>query len=111
MKGSSCRRLNGSSVLRVRCMHGYCYPEFLLAGCQVSYIFLYLEDSPKYSYIWNTVLYIPVFQCKQEMLNSYLKQMLLISNMERCKFVILQHLLSNSHFLTTTSLLDKENNF
>ena len=29
---------------------------------------------------------------------NYLKQMLLISNMERCKFVILQHLLSNSHF-------------
>ena len=47
-----------------------------------SYIFLYLEDSP-----------IPIFHCKQEMLNSYLKQMWLISNMERCKFVILQHLL------------------
>ena len=54
-----------------------------------SYIFLYLEDSPIYSYIWKTVLYIPIFQGKQEMLNSYLKQMLLISNMERCKFVIL----------------------
>ena len=63
-----------------------------------SYIFLYLEDSPIYSYIWKTVLYIPIFQGKQEMLNSYLKQMLLISNLERCKFIILQHLLSNSHF-------------
>ena len=28
------------------------------------------------------------------MLNSYLKHMLLITNMERCKFVILQHFLS-----------------
>ena len=51
-----------------------------------------------YSYIWKTVLYIPIFQGKQEILNSYLKQMMLISNMERCKFVNLQHLLSNSHF-------------
>ena len=35
-----------------------------------------------YFYIWKTVLpvYIPIFQGKQEMLNSYLKQMLLISN-------------------------------
>ena len=41
---------------------------------------------------------IPKYQGKQEMLNSYLKQMLLISNMERGKFVILQHLLSNSHY-------------
>ena len=52
---------------------------------------------PKYSYIWKAVLHIPIFGrqlLKQEMLNSYLKQMLLISNMERCKFVILQHLLS-----------------
>ena len=40
-----------------------------------SYIFLYLEYSPIYSYI--------------EMMNSYFKQILLISNMERCKFVIL----------------------
>ena len=62
-----------------------------------SYIFLYLEDSPIYSYIWKTVVYIPIFKGKQKMLNSYLKQMMLISNMERCKFVILQHLLSNSH--------------
>ena len=53
---------------------------------------------PIYSYIWKTVLYIPIFQGKQEMLNSYLKHMLLISNMERGKFVILQYLLSNSHF-------------
>ena len=36
---------------------------------------------PIYSYIWKTVLYIPIFQGKQEMLNSYLKQMLLTSNM------------------------------
>ena len=67
----------------------------------MSYIFLYspiFEDNPIYSYILMTVLYIPICQGKQEMLNSYLKQMLLISNMERCKFVILQHLLSNSHY-------------
>ena len=51
-----------------------------------SYIFRYLEDSPIYSYIWKTVLYIPIFQGKQEMLNSYLKQMMLISNMEMCSF-------------------------
>ena len=36
-----------------------------------SYILLYLGDSPIYSYIWKTVLYIPIFQGKQEMLNSY----------------------------------------
>ena len=53
---------------------------------------------PIYSYIWKTVLYIPIFQGKQEMLNPYLKQMLLISHMERCKFVFLHYLLSNSHF-------------
>ena len=28
---------------------------------------------PIYSYIWKTVLYIPIFQGKQEMLNSYFK--------------------------------------
>ena len=68
----------------------------------MSYIFLYLEDSPIYSYIWKTVLYIPIFQDKQEMLNSSLKQMLLISNMERCKLV--QYLLSNSASLVIKTL-------
>ena len=38
---------------------------------------------PLYSFIWKTALYIPIFQGEQEMLNSYLNQMLLISNMER----------------------------
>ena len=52
----------------------------------MSYIFLYLEDSPIYSYIWKTVLYIPIFQGKQEMLNSYLKKkVLFISIVERCR--------------------------
>ena len=50
----------------------------------MSYIFLYLEDSPIHSYFWKTVLFIPIFQGKQEMLNYFLKQMLLISNFERC---------------------------
>ena len=59
-----------------------------------SYIWKTILYIPIYSYIWKTVLYIPIFQGKQEMSNSYLKQMLLISNTERCKFVILQHLLS-----------------
>ena len=63
-----------------------------------SYIWKTVLYIPIYSYIWNTVLYIPIFQGKQEMLNSYLKQMLLISKMKRCKFVILQHLMSYSHF-------------
>ena len=62
-----------------------------------SYIWKTVLYIPIYSYIWKTVLYIHIFRGKQEMLNSYLKQMLLFSNMERCKFVILQHLLSNSH--------------
>ena len=47
-----------------------------------SFIFLYLEDSPI------------IIQGKQEILNSYLKQVLLISNMERCKLksaLILPH--------------------
>ena len=44
---------------------------------------------PIYSYIWKTVLYIPIFQGKQEMLNSYLKQMLKVSNMARYKLVII----------------------
>ena len=49
----------------------------------MSYIFLYLEDSPIYSYIFLYLEDSPIFQGKQEMLNSYLKQMLLISNMVR----------------------------
>ena len=68
--------------------HGVKFPLY-------SYILLYLKTVlyiPIYSYIWKTVLYIPVYQGKQEMVNSYLKQMLL------SKFVILQHLLSNSHY-------------
>ena len=42
-----------------------------------SYIWETILYIPIYSYIWKTVLYIPIFQGKQEMLNSYLKQMLL----------------------------------
>ena len=59
-----------------------------------SYIWKTVLYIPIYSYIWKTVLYIPIFQGKQEMLNSYLKQMLLISNMDRCKLksaLILPH--------------------
>ena len=63
-----------------------------------SYIWKTVLYIPIYSYIWKTVLYIPIFRGKQEMLNSYLKQMLLISNIERRKFVIQHHLLSNSHY-------------
>ena len=59
-----------------------------------SYIWKTVLYIPIYFYIWKTVQYIPIFQGKQGMLKSYLKQMLFISNMERCKFVILQHLLS-----------------
>ena len=59
-----------------------------------SYIWKTVLYIPIYSFIWKTVLYIPIFQGKQELLNSDLKQILFISNMERCKFVILQHLLS-----------------
>ena len=75
--------------LNMRHVHVHVYFSIIYIGCQVSYILLYLEESLIYSYIWKTVLYIPIFQGKREMLNSYLKQMLLISNMERCK---------NSHF-------------
>ena len=49
----------------------------------------YIPIFGRQSYIF---LNIPIFQGRQVMLNSCLKQMLLISNMEKCKFVILQHL-------------------
>ena len=45
-----------------------------------SYIWKIVLYIPIYPYIWKTVLYIPIFQGikkKQEMLNSYLKQMFL----------------------------------
>ena len=32
MKGGLCRLLQGSSVLQLRCIHCYCYPEFLLGN-------------------------------------------------------------------------------
>ena len=60
------------------------FVSFGLSVCQgvkcpiYSYIFLYLEDSPIYSYIFlyleDSPIYIPIFQGKQEILNSYLKQ-------------------------------------
>ena len=43
-----------------------------------SYIWKTVLYIPINSYIWKTVLYIPIFQGKQEMLISFLKQMLLI---------------------------------